>query len=328
MSPAVETYNENQRKAVSWNCGPLLVLSGPGSGKTWVLAHRVARILKEDADAWVLALTCSDRAVANLQERVNRLTGQRADRARLRTFRSFAVDILRQHSSHLGLRPNFSLLIHDEDRIAILENVVAELPDEGGPLPADRRNLLRFVDRLFAESYNGGGKAAALARLPTWASTLHRSYCEALVCENCLDFSSLPHFACRLLKEKPGVARLVRLGWTHVCVDEFHDANNAQYDFLWLIVPDRRHDLFVVGDDEQDHPPMERRKPRTAREAAAGLRYGRRSISPELSVSDVNHGICKPVDCTQRRPIAERACLGGFTRGGAPRQQCFPVQNL
>ena len=251
MSPAVETYNENQRKAVSWNCGPLLVLSGPGSGKTWVLAHRVARILKEDADAWVLALTCSDRAVANLQERVNRLTGQRADRARLRTFRSFAVDILRQHSSHLGLRPNFSLLIHDEDRIAILENVVAELSDEGGPLPADRRNLLRFVDRLFAESYNGGGKAAALARLPTWASTLHRSYCEALVCENCLDFSSLPHFACRLLKEKPGVARLVRLGWTHVCVDEFHDASNAQYDFLRLIVPDRCHDLFVVGDDER-----------------------------------------------------------------------------
>ena len=251
MSPAVETYNENQRKAVSWNCGPLLVLSGSGSGKTWVLARRVARILKEDADAWVLALTCSDRAVANLQERVNRLTGQRADRARLRTFRSLAVDILRQHSSHLGLHPNFSLLIHDEDRIAILENVVAGLPDEGDPLPMDRRNLLRFVDHLFAESYNGGGKAAALARLPTWASMLHRSYCEALVRENCLDFSSLPHFACRLLKEKPGVARLVRLGWTHVCVDEFHDANMAQYDFLRLIVPDRRHDLFVVGDDER-----------------------------------------------------------------------------
>ena len=251
MSPAVETLNENQRKAVSWNCGPLLVLAGPSSGKTQALALRVARILEGNANASVLALTCSEKAVADLKKRVNRLTDQRAERARLRTFRSFAVDILRQHSSHLGLRPNFSLLIHDEDRIAILENVVAGLPDEGDPLPTDRRNLLRFVDRLFAESYNGGGKAAALARLPSWASTLHRSYCEALVRENCLDFSSLPHFACRLLKEKPGVARLVRLGWTHVCVDEFHDANMAQYDFLRLIVPDRRHDLFVVGDDER-----------------------------------------------------------------------------
>ncbi len=251
MSPAVETLNENQRKAVSWNCGPLLVLAGPSSGKTQALALRVARILEGNANASVLALTCSEKAVADLKKRVNRLTDQRAERARLRTFHSFAVDILRQHSSHLGLRPNFSLLIHDEDRIAILENVVAGLPDEGDPLPTDRRNLLRFVDRLFAESYNGGGKAAALARLPSWASTLHRSYCEALVRENCLDFSSLPHFACRLLKEKPGVARLVRLGWTHVCVDEFHDANMAQYDFLRLIVPDRRHDLFVVGDDER-----------------------------------------------------------------------------
>ena len=251
MSLAIETFNENQRRAVSWSCGPLLVLSGPGSGKSRVLAHRVVQILEGDADASVLALTCSDNAAADLQERVNRLTDQRADRARLRTFHSFAVDIVRQHSSHLGLRPNFNLLIHDEDRITILENVVTGLPDEGDPLPTDRRNLLRFVDRLFAESYNGGGNAAALARPPMWASTLHRRYCEALVYENRLDFGSLLHFACRLLREMPGVARLVRLGWTHVCIDEFHDTNKAQYDFLRLIVPDRRHDLFVVGDDEQ-----------------------------------------------------------------------------
>ena len=186
-----------------------------------------------------------------MRERVERLLGQRASRARLCTFHSFAADILRQHGSHLGLRPDFSLLVQDEDRIAILEDVAADLSGNGDHLPSDRRNLLRFVDRLFAESYDGGEKAASLVRPPTWASPLYRGYRQALVSENRLDFGSLLHFACRLLREKPGVARLVRLGWTHVCVDEFQDTNKAQYDLLRLIAPQRMHNLFVVADDDQ-----------------------------------------------------------------------------
>ena len=251
MTLALETLNGNQHKAVSWNDGPLLVLAGPGSGKTRVLAFRVARILEESDDASALALTFTNKAAAEMRERVEQLLGERADRAHLCTFHSFAVDILRQHGSHLGLRPDFSLLTQDEDRIAVLEDVAAGLSDEGDPLPTDRWNLLRFVDRLFAESYDGGEKAASLARIPTWASPLHRGYCEALVSANRLDFGSLLHFACRLLQEKPGVARLVRLGWTHVCVDEFQDTNKAQYDLLRRIAPERRHNLFVVGDDDQ-----------------------------------------------------------------------------
>ena len=251
MTPSLKTLNENQHKAVSWNDGPLLVLAGPGSGKTRVLAFRVARILRENDDASALALTFTNKAAAEMRERVEQLLGERADRAHLCTFHSFAADILRQHGSHLGLRPDFSLLTQDEDRIAILEDVVAGLADEGDPLPSDRWNLLRFVDRLFAESYDGGEKAASLARIPTWASPLHQGYLEALVSANRLDFGSLLHFACRLLQEKPGVARLVRLGWTHVCVDEFQDTNKAQYDLLRRIAPERRHNLFVVGDDDQ-----------------------------------------------------------------------------
>ena len=251
MSPAVETLNKNQHEAVSWGDGPLLVLAGPGSGKTRVLTFRVARILEESDDASVLALTFTNKAAAEMRERVEGLLGQRADRAHLCTFHSFATDILRQHGSHLGLRPDFSLITQEEDRIAILEDVAADLPDDGDPLPSDRWNLLRFVDRLFAESYDGGEKAASLARTPTWAPRLYRGYREALVSGNRLDFGSLLHFACRLLNEKPGVARLVRLGWTHVCVDEFQDTNKAQYDLLRLIAPARRHNLFVVADDDQ-----------------------------------------------------------------------------
>lgn len=251
MSSSTAILNENQQEAVLWNDGPLLVLAGPGSGKTRVLTHRVARILKQDDDPSVLALTFTNKAAAEMRDRVDLLLGQRADRARLCTFHSFAADILRQHGGHLGLRPDFSMLAQDEDRIAILEDVASSLPDEGDPVPSDRRNLLRFVDRLFSASYDCDTRAATVPRGPTWASTLYRGYREALVSANRLDFGSLLHFACRLLRERPGVANLIRLSWTHICVDEFQDTNGAQYDLLRLIAPGRTHNLFVVADDDQ-----------------------------------------------------------------------------
>ena len=243
--------NENQRTAVSWNSGPLLVLAGPGSGKTRVLTFRVARLLEEREDVAALALTFTNKAAAEMRERVEALLGERTSRARLHTFHSFAAAILRQHGSHLGLRPDFSLITQDQDQIAILDEVIAKLPDYETPLPTDRKNLLSLIERLFAESYDGYGDAPSLIRTPDWLPHLFVSYCDTLLSSNRLDFGSLLHFARRLLKEKPSVARVVRIGWTHVCVDEFQDTNKAQYDLLRLIAPDKRHNLFVVGDDDQ-----------------------------------------------------------------------------
>ena len=243
--------NENQRKAVFWNGGPLLVLAGPGSGKTRVLTLRLARLIEENEDASVLALTFTNKAAAEMRARVEGLLGQRARRARLSTFHSFAADLLRQHGSHVGLKPDFHLFTQEEDRIAVLEEVIHQLPEECGSPPMDRRNVLDFIDHLFAESYNWEDAAPSLPTLPAWAPRLHKGYCEALAAGNRLDFSSLLHFARRLLTEKPGVARVLRLSWTHLCVDEFQDTNRAQYDLLRLIAPAKRHNLFVVGDDDQ-----------------------------------------------------------------------------
>ena len=251
LDTLLDTLNQNQHKAVSWDDGPLLVLAGPGSGKTRVLTLRVARLIKENSEASVLALTFTNIAAAEMRQRVDQLLGQRADRAHLCTFHSFAADLLRQHGSHLGIRPDFSLMTREDDRIGMLENVIEDLPDSGSPVPADRRNLLRFIDRLFAESYDGGEETGLPGRTPPWVPQLHKRFTAALVAANRLDFGSLLHFARRLLKEKPGVARVLRLGWTHVCVDEFQDTNRAQYDLLRLIAIERRHNLFVVGDDDQ-----------------------------------------------------------------------------
>ena len=127
--------NPNQRRAVNWNDGPLLVLAGPGSGKTTVLTLRILRLLEEDDHASALALTFTNKAAAAMRDRVDRRLGEHSDRALLCTFHAFAVDILGQHGSHLGIRPDFRPLTQDEDRIAILEEVIRDLPGGDAELP-------------------------------------------------------------------------------------------------------------------------------------------------------------------------------------------------
>jgi DNA helicase II / ATP-dependent DNA helicase PcrA len=251
MPVDLSTLNENQRKAALWNDGPLLVLACPGSGKTRVLTTRVARILEEQPDASILALTFTNKAAAEMRERVDHLLGQRADRANLSTFHAYATQVLRQHGSHVGVNPDFMLLTIEEDRLAHLDPLAQELSDAGNDIPTDRKSLLRLLDHLFREAYDGGITAPGLSSTPQWVPILFERYCTALQAANRQDFGSLLHVACRLLREKPGVARVLRIGWSHVCVDEFQDTDKAQYELLKLLAPPRTPDLFVVGDDDQ-----------------------------------------------------------------------------
>src|SRR5580658_157453 len=115
MKDDINSLNDSQRTAVVWNEGPLLVLAGPGSGKTRVLTLRIARILAESSGKRfrVLGLTFTNKAAAEMRTRVENLTGDQTDRALLTTFHSFSADILRQHGNHVGLKPDFNILTQD-----------------------------------------------------------------------------------------------------------------------------------------------------------------------------------------------------------------------
>ncbi len=248
---AFEDLNRIQAEAVQWNDGPLLVLAGPGSGKTAVLTFRVARLLQQNENASVLALTFTNKAANEMRDRVEQLLRKRTERASLCTFHSFAARLLMQHGSHIGIQSDFDLLTYDRDRIAILEEVVRSLSIRQHQLPDDYSNLLRLVDQLFSESYTGEGPFPPLPASPEWLPSLFGRYCDALVTTNHLDFGSLLYFANRLLREKPAIAELMHIVWPYICVDEFQDTNRAQYDLLRLIAPERDHKLFVVADDDQ-----------------------------------------------------------------------------
>ena len=243
--------NENQRAAVEWGNGPLLVLAGPGSGKTLVLTLRSARLLHDSPEASVLALTFTTKAAEEMRQRLDKLIGGRVEKAHLCTFHSFAGDVLRQHGSHVGIHPDFSLLSNDEDRIVILENVIDSLECDISTIPTDRKNLLFLIDRLFAESYGGEAAAPGMTRTPLWLPPLFSNYCAALKTGNRLDFGGMLHFARVLLSTNIGVARLTKLAWQYICVDEFQDTNRAQYDLLTLLASGDSPNLFVVADDDQ-----------------------------------------------------------------------------
>ena len=251
MTIDLSELNDNQLQATLWNDGPMLVLASPGSGKTRVLTTRVARILEDQPDASVLALTFTNKAAAEMRERVDALLGQRAEYACLATFHAYAVQVLRQHGSHLGINPSFSLLTQEEDRLAQLEPVAAQLAKEGHETPADRHALLRLLDHLFRDAYDIDQPVPSLTIPHTWIAALFSRYCASLVSTNRQDFGSLLYFARQLLRETPGVARVLRREWSYVCVDEFQDTNKAQYELLKLLVPPPKPNLFVVGDEDQ-----------------------------------------------------------------------------
>ncbi|MBF0629613.1 MAG: ATP-dependent helicase [Magnetococcales bacterium] len=251
MSSSRYQPNDNQRRAIAWNDGPLLVLAGPGSGKTAVLTHRAARLLKEFPDSSVLGLTFTTKAADEMRERLNALIGGRTDRARLCTFHSFSGDILRQHGSHVGIQPDFSVLTLDEDRMAILEYAMTSLKCDTSSIPHDRKNLLVILEYLFRESYDGEPKISGMVPTPPWIPELFLRYCELLQQSNRLCYGGLLYFARKLLSGNAGVARLTRLTWQFICVDEFQDTNRAQYDLLKLLVDDQQPNLFIVADDDQ-----------------------------------------------------------------------------
>jgi DNA helicase-2/ATP-dependent DNA helicase PcrA len=256
----LSSLNDNQRAAVEWDSGPLLVLAGPGSGKTRVLTCRIARILEQSAGEHfrVLALTFTNKAAAEMRSRVEELVPRELGRVRLTTFHSYAAELLQQHGNHLNIRPDFQILSNDADREALLESAIAQLRKDlayslpehftaAQLLPAITRLLDRCVSPETAEDVlerSNVDNAAPLARV-------YGAYRTALHDSNALDFPSLIAQTLALLDRSPFLVKHIRKVFKHVLVDEFQDTNHTQYEVLLRIAKPDPSTLFIVADDDQ-----------------------------------------------------------------------------
>jgi len=249
----LKSLNANQGAAASWDAGPLLVLAGPGSGKTATLTARVARLVEEsDGESYrILCLTFTRKAAAEMRERLLNLVPGARDRVLLTTFHSFAADILRQHGSHFGLSPDFEI-IEDPERLGLVKSVLLARGEELTKVVSAEKALIAL--EFFFRNVTEDEKVPSLVKdqeMGRQLQILFTEYKELLKQQNCLDYGAILYFCEELLRQRPRVASQLRTVYKFICVDEFQDTNVAQYRVLRVLAPEKNANIFIVGDDDQ-----------------------------------------------------------------------------
>ena len=251
MERLLDDLNPAQREAVTAGDGPLLVLAGAGSGKTRVIAYRIAWLLGRGdlAPRNLLAMTFTNKAAGEMARRVERLLAPIGLKPPLiTTFHSACVRILRQHGPHLGLPSHFT--IYDEDdRLALVKDCLkeGELADRSFTPSAAVHRISYLKNQMIAVT-----EALRDARGP-WEQKLalvYSRYEKQIKAAGAVDFDDLLLFTLRLLQNVPEVLDWYRGLWRHVLVDEYQDTNRAQYRIIRLLTAEHRN-VCVVGDSDQ-----------------------------------------------------------------------------
>ncbi len=247
MPPSLAALNDAQRRAVAHVEGPLLVLAGPGSGKTRVVTHRIANLISTGVRAeQIVALTFTNKAADEMRRRVGELVGPQP--VEMGTFHRFAARLLRRHARLVGLTSDFSILDTD-DAGAVLKRATKKLGLALTHVPVDR--LAGVISRakndlLTPETFE-----------PRWgrpvddvAKRVWPVYQDYLLAANAVDFDDLLVHVARMLVDEPELRAALDARHRFILVDEYQDTNAVQYCILRGLSIDHPH-LAVTGDPDQ-----------------------------------------------------------------------------
>jgi len=255
LNDALTNLSPIQYKAATWSEGPLLVLAGPGSGKTQVLTCRIANLLsKSKGDNFrILALTFTNKAADEMRTRIMRMVPEEGGRLFIGTFHSFCADILRQQGVHLNINPNFQIYSHDNDLQAIFKDVIENVKIEFPNINNSHIRMLPIIQRLKSNLIDPANSAEVFndRDLGKIVSLLYQAYEQELEKQNSLDFNSLILKTNLLFSQFPALAKRYRIVYPYICIDEFQDTNNAQYELIKSLAGEQNKNLFIVADDDQ-----------------------------------------------------------------------------
>jgi DNA helicase-2/ATP-dependent DNA helicase PcrA len=248
--PILDSLNDAQRQAVLHGEGPLLVLAGAGSGKTRVIVHRVAHLVRnQGVMPWhVLCVTFTNKAAAEMRERLGSLLGSDAQDLWVSTFHAFGARFLRREAAAAGLPPSFPIYDAD-DQLRLAKATMSEMGLDDGALTA--REALTRIDRWKNDARGPGEvKVGDLDDEGEVALAVYKRYQAALARAGATDFGDLIARPLRLLEDDEQLRARWAARFRHVLVDEFQDTNPAQYRLVRLLCGPSRN-VCVVGDDDQ-----------------------------------------------------------------------------
>jgi len=240
--------NSQQQQAVLAGLGPILVLAGPGSGKTRVLTHRIAYLIGAMGvrPYQIVAVTFTNKAAREMESRVGELLGEQANGLTLGTFHATCARILRREAASLPFESNF-VIFDTDDQLSLVSRSLDDLnlddkryrPSSVLGAISNAKNELILPDDYPVQTY----RDEVIARV-------YRRYQERLLISNALDFDDLLLWTASLLENNPSVRERYARRFEHVLVDEFQDTNLAQYTLIKHLVS-FHHNFFVVGDVDQ-----------------------------------------------------------------------------
>lgn len=245
--PWLDMLNPEQQQAVQTTKGPLLVLSGAGTGKTKVLTTRLAYILANRlANPWeCLVVTFTNRAAREMKERVESMIGDVANSVWLGTFHSICVKILRNHAELVGLHSNFTILGEDDQKRVIKQILEAQgIDSQKYPPQAILDKISRWKDKGISVDKIGTDFKE------NTVTTVYKLYQARLLELNCVDFGDIILYCLNILMSDAEVLSKYQSRFKYIMVDEYQDTNVSQYLLIRLLCQKNRN-ICCVGDDDQ-----------------------------------------------------------------------------